>query len=42
MVGSVAPLLLLVVVAIGGFLVFRARKGSGGGAPTAGDDNIDV
>ncbi len=32
----------IVVIAIGGFLVFRARKSSGGGAPTAVDDSIDV
>ncbi len=33
----------IVAIAVIGFLVFRTRKGSGGGAPTAGDDdNIDV
>ena len=33
----------IVAIAVIGFLVFRTRKGSGGGAPTAGDDDsIDV
>jgi hypothetical protein len=36
--------IIIGIAAIGlvGFLVFRVRKGSGGGAPTAGDENIDV
>ena len=37
-----SSILLLVGIGIAAYLVFRKRGDSGGGAPTAGDDNIDV
>ena len=39
---AIVELIVIVVIGLVVFLVFRTRKGSGGGAPTAGDDNIDV
>lgn len=39
---AIVELIVIVVIGLVAFLVFRTRKASGGGTPTAGDDNIDV